>query len=83
MLSSLITIMLVRLRMTASAALHQYFYLAGKIFSKKNTKRGKESVFKASTLEKYIQKIVSDQESKHSDGTRMLPQSDSNIRAKG
>ena len=51
MLSSLITIMLVRLRMTASAALHQYFYLAGKIISKKNTKRGKESVFKASTLE--------------------------------
>ncbi|KFZ24198.1 hypothetical protein V502_01323, partial [Pseudogymnoascus sp. VKM F-4520 (FW-2644)] len=79
----LITIMLVRLRMTASAALNQYFDLAGKIFSKRNTKKGKEGAFKASTLEASIKKIVSDQEKKHSNGGCMLPTSDNNIRAKG
>lgn len=75
--------MLVRLRMTASAALSQYFDLAGNIFSKRNTKKGKESAFKASTLEASIKKIVSDQEKKHSNGGCILPTSDNNIRAKG
>jgi len=80
---SLITIMLVRLRMTASAALNQYFDLAGKIFSKSNTKKGKEGAFKASTLEASIKKIVSDQEKKHNNGGCMLPIGDSNVRANG
>jgi hypothetical protein len=70
--------------MTASEALRQYFKLAGKIFSKKNTKpKGKEGSFKASTLEKYVQEIVVDHEKKHGGGARILPSGDHEARAKG
>jgi hypothetical protein len=70
--------------MTASEALRQYFELAGKIFSKRNTKgKGKEGAFKASTLESSVKKIVLDQEKKHGNGGRMLAIGDSKIRAKG
>ncbi|KAH9203854.1 acyl transferase/acyl hydrolase/lysophospholipase [Leptodontidium sp. 2 PMI_412] len=80
----LIAIMLARLRMTASEALQEYFKLAGKIFSKKNTKvKGKEGSFKASTLETSVRKIVVDREQMRSSGTRMLPTGDNDTRAKG
>jgi hypothetical protein len=76
--------MLVRLRMTASEALQQYFKLAGKIFSKKNTKpKGKEGAFKASTLEASVREIVVDHEKKHNGGVSMLPAGDNQMRAKG
>lgn len=82
--SSLIALMLVRLRMTASEALRQYFKLAGKIFSKKNTKaKGKEGAFKASTLEASVREIVVDHEKKYSGGASMLPIGDNKTRAKG
>jgi hypothetical protein len=46
--------------MTASEALRQYFKLAGKIFSKKNTKpKGKEGSFKASTSRNMFKKLWS------------------------
>lgn len=81
---SLIAIMLVRLRMTASEALQQYFKLAGKIFSKKNKKAtGKEGTFKASTLETSVREIVVDHEKKHRGGTSMLLSGDNTTRAKG
>jgi hypothetical protein len=81
---SLIAIMLIRLRMTASEALRQYFKLAGKIFSKKNTKgKGKEGAFKASTLEASVKEIVVNHEKKHRGGASMLPSGDKEARAKG
>ncbi|RDW59053.1 hypothetical protein BP5796_11977 [Coleophoma crateriformis] len=80
----LIAIMLVRLRMTASEALRQYFKLGRKIFSKKNTKRkGKEGAFKATTLETSIKEVVSYPGNNHDDGECMLPTKASDIRAKG
>jgi hypothetical protein len=76
--------MLVRLRMTASEALRQYFALIGKIFSKKNMKaQGKVGTFKSSTLEACVREIVTDHEKKHSSGTRMLPSVVNTTRAKG
>ena len=76
--------MLVRLRITASEALRQYFKLAGRIFSKKNRKgKGKEGAFKASTLEESIREIVVDHEKKHGGGTTMLPSEENKTRAKG
>lgn len=57
---SLIALMLGRLRMTTIEALQTYNSLAGAIFSKDNKKRpGKDGTFKASTLEKKVQEIVS------------------------
>jgi hypothetical protein len=83
-LGSLITIMLVRLQITASEALRQYFALVGKIFSKKNTKsKGKEGAFKVSTLEASIREIVVDYERKHSGSTSILLLGDNETRAKG
>lgn len=75
--------MLVRLRMTASEALQQYFKLAGKIFSKKNMKpKGKEGAFKASTLEASVRETVVNYEKKYSSGASMLPTGDTQT-AKG
>lgn len=76
--------MLVRLRMTASEVLRQYFKLIGKIFSKKNTKsKGKEGTFKASTLEASVREIVVNHEKKHSSGVSMLSSRDNKTRARG
>ena len=72
--------MLVRLGMTASEALVQYFKLAGKIFSKGNQKRkGQDGAFKASALEDSVKAIVMES----SDGSRMLPSGDVQIGSKG
>lgn len=77
---SLITIMLVRLRMTASQALRHYFELGSKIFSKENKKwKGQDGAFKASTLQASVKAIVESS----SNGSRMLPIGVDRMRAKG
>jgi len=58
-LISLIALMLGRLRMTTDEALRTYNSLAHAIFSKDNKKwKGKDGLFKATTLEKKVQEIV-------------------------
>jgi hypothetical protein len=53
--------MLGRLRMSVDEATQAYAALSDKVFSKKNMKRLKPEVFKASTLEEAFKKIIADQ----------------------
>jgi hypothetical protein len=57
--------MIGRLRMTTEEALEQYNLLTGRVFSSKNRKRLlQDGMFKATTLEDEIKKVVE----KHVDG---------------
>jgi hypothetical protein len=53
--------MLGRLRMSVDEATQVYAALSDKVFSKKNMKRMKPEVFKASTLEEAFKTIIVDQ----------------------
>lgn len=75
----LIALMLGRLRMRTDEALETYNSLARAIFSKENKKwRGQDGMFKASTLEERVKKLVSDKRQ----GERMLDLTTSTAKGK-
>ena len=55
--SSLIAILLGRLRLSAADAIKAYEELAGQVFSQRKAK-GKDGTFKASKLEKAVKSVV-------------------------
>ena len=70
----LIAIMLSRLRMTAVEAAEQYNNLAKEIFGPKNKKSWvQDGAFKATTLQKAVERLVESRNLASDTGTKMIP----------
>ena len=70
----LIAIMLSRLRMTAVEAAEQYNNLAKEIFGPKNKKSWvQDGTFKATTLQKAVERLVEWRNQASDTGTKMIP----------